>query len=64
MKNLVGIDIGGTKCAVSLGIIKENGEIEVQINWYILPVIIPGHILCWRNCRKEQLSYLTNIKYQ
>ena len=29
MKNLVGIDIGGTKCAVSLGIIKENGEIEV-----------------------------------
>ncbi|MDX9883460.1 MAG: ROK family protein [Prolixibacteraceae bacterium] len=29
MKNIVGIDIGGTKCAVSLGKIDNNGKIEV-----------------------------------
>lgn len=29
MKNIAGVDIGGTKCAVSLGKIDDNGEIEV-----------------------------------
>jgi len=29
MKNLIGIDIGGTKCAVILGKLDDNGDINI-----------------------------------